>query len=242
MNTKTLEDFVTSIENFDSSHRTKVIYFGYYLQTVENFDCFTKENILECYDVLDYPKPANIADIFNKLQKPSKDLIPKPGGYRVSKLKADEIKKIVPVEQGRLERVYPPGHIYDFYKDIKIITLSAKKEVFVIDAYASEDIIDLYLDNLPNSIKMMILTSKENQGNFLNIAQKFKKKHPTNFKVKSNKNCHDRLFFVDKKCYVIDQSIEKAATDKPTYLCEVERSGAFRSVFQRLYDDGKTLV
>ena len=88
---------------------------------------------------------------------------------------------------------------------------------------------------------MMILTSKL-QGNFVNVANKFKLKHKNCFKVKTNKKCHDRLFFVDKKCYVIGQSIEKAAKDQATYLCEIENGGLFRTVFQSLYDSGKTLI
>lgn len=179
----------------------------------------------------------------SELRRNNNRLVPRGlTAYRLSKPESDEIKELVSSGiQGRIEKVYKPGQIYDFYRDIQKITLTAKNEVFVIDAYAHEDVIELYLDKLQSGIKMMILTRKP-KGNFLNVAVKFKLKHGNSFKVKTNEKCHDRLFFVDKKCYVIGQSIEKAATDKPTYLCEIQNSGAFRFVFQSLYDSGKTII
>jgi len=170
-------------------------------------------------------------------------LIPRNSGYRVSKPHVDLIKKSLqpPKEkERRTEKVYESGQSYDLYRDIKSIILSAKQEVFVIDAYASEDIIDLYLDKLPTGVKMMVLTNTP-KDNFINVAQKFKKKHGANFIVKTNSKCHDRLFFVDKRCYVIGQSVDNATSEKPTYLSEIQNSGIFRNVFQTLFDLGKTL-
>lgn len=106
---------------------------------------------------------------------------------------------------------------------------------------ANEDVIDLYLSKLPLGIRIRILTAKP-QGNFNAIARKFKQKHGSNFQVKENAKCHDRLFFVDRKCYLIGQSIDKAASDKPTYLCEIQSSGIFRNAFQTLFDSGKTVI
>ena len=86
----------------------------------------------------------------------------------------------------------------------------------------------------------MILTNKPQQ-NFSSIAKKFKGKHGKNLSIKANKNCHDRIFFVDKKCYVTGQSLDKAASKQPTYVCEISNSGSFRKIFQRLFDSGRTL-
>lgn len=247
MNKPALAKFVSKIVGFDSfKHVKKIACFAYYLQKNEKYDNVTIQDIEQCYDSLDYPKPKNIAAIMYKLYKRSGIFIPRHGGYRVAKPSADKIKEIVSPEKekskkGRTEKVYKQGQIYDFYKDVKSITLKAKNEVFVIDSYANEDVIDLYLDKLPVGVKIMILTNKP-QGNFLNVAQKFKQKHGNNFKVRTHKNCHDRMFFVDKKCFVFGQSMEKAASAKPTYLTEIQSSGIFRSTFQALFDSGNTLV
>ncbi len=244
LNREELQKFVEKIAEFDSlSHTERTICFGYYLQTLEQLDQFCPSQIQECYHALDIPTPKNIADIMGKA-KDKKRLIQRQGGYRVSNAESERLRKLVDQSEvygERFEKVYKPGQIYEFYKDVKLITSLAKTEVFIIDAYANEDIINLYLDQLQVGIKILILTNKP-QGNFINIAQKFKLKHNSNFIVKANDKCHDRLFFVDKKCHVVGQSIDKAATDKPTYLIRIADGGIFRRVFQTLFDTGKTLV
>src|SRR3990172_1068750 len=237
MNNERLSQFVEQQTGFDDlGEKEQITRFGYYLQNEEKYLSFKSTDIRKCFQLTDLPDPSNISARMIELRK-EKRLLPRGlSAYRLAKPENDRIKLVVSTSKdGRFEKVYSPGQIYDFYKDIHKITLSAKTEVFVIDAYAHEDIIELYLDKLPEGIKMMVLTSKP-VGNFLNIATKFAKKHIGNFKVKTNEDCHDRLFFVDKKCYVIGQSIQKAAIDKPTYICEIQNSGTFRVVFQNLYD------
>lgn len=244
MDAEKLLQFIEQFSDFENlGEKEQIVRLCYYLQNEEKFVSFKSSDVRKCYQAIDISEPANVSARMSELRRKEKKLIPKGlSAYRLVKSESDEIKKLFSSEKfTRIEKVYKPGQIYDFYKDIKKITLSAQKEVFVIDAYAHEDIIELYLDKLPIGIKIMILTSKP-QGNFINIATKFQKKHGNCFKVKTNKNCHDRLFFADKKCYVIGQSIEKAATDKPTYICEIQNSGAFRSVFQSLFDSGKKLI
>ena len=243
MDSGKLLQFIDQIDDFEElGEKEQIVRLCYYLQNEEKFASFKSSDIRKCYQSIDVPEPSNTSARMLELRE-EKKLIPKgKNGFRLAKTESDKIKKLISLEQHtRIEKVYKPGEIYDFYKDVQKITLSAQKEVFVIDAYAHEDIIELYLDKLPVGIKIMILTSKP-QGNFVKVATKFQKKHGNCFKVKTNKKCHDRLFFVDKKCYVIGQSIEKAATDKPTYICEIQNSGAFRSVFQSLYDSGKKLI
>lgn len=241
---KKLEHFIHSIPEFDTLKKSPMaIHFGFYLQTEENYSEFTANDIDECFDAFDYDKPVNTVDLLNKIYNTkSKPLIKKNNGYRIKKQTADKIRSQFPTSfNSRLERVFKPGEMYDFYKLIHSITMSAQQSVFIVDAYANEDVIDLYLDKLPVGIKMHILTECP-KGNFMIVAKKFKQKHGGNFKVKSHKSCHDRLFFSDKTCYVIGQSIDRAADDKPTYVCEIENSGKFRDVFQDLFNTGKTLI
>lgn len=244
VNKDNLQHFIDNIAGFRTlSHIEKVIAFGYYLQTYEQVERFCPSQIKECYDAVDLAAPENIHDTIGKAKAKDR-ILQRNGGYRISNEEYERIKGLVEqsvATASRLEKVYKPGEIYDFYNDVKSITSSAKSEVFIIDGYANEDVIDLYLSKLPISVKMMILTNNYH-GNFLNVASKFKLKHPSNFVVKTNDKCHDRLFFVDKRCYVVGQSIDKAAKDKPTYLIGITNGGLFRQVFQALFDGGKTLV
>ena len=143
-------------------------------------------------------------------------------------------------KKGKKEKVYPKGHIYDFYKDIRNITKDAKNEVFVIDAYVDEELLNLYLEKIPIGVKIRILT-KEPKGNFVTVAQKFKIKPKVDFEVRRSNNCHDRLIFIDDKCWVMGQSI-KDAGKKPTYLAKMEGYDSFRKVFDDLWKTASKLV
>ncbi|MGI0056773.1 MAG: hypothetical protein ACREAK_05300 [Nitrosarchaeum sp.] len=246
MDKKNLLEFVHQIKNFNSKNNSfKAILFGYYILENENNEFFTSNDIIKCYDLIDLGKPKNIPDLLLKLKNSGK-LIPRKNGFRIEKETSEKIHSLL-IENGehsenrRLEKVYTPSQEYEFYEDIKSIILTAQSEVFLIDSYASENIISLYLAKIPVGIRIMILV-KNPQGKFIPIVTKFKKKHGKNFTVKINKKCHDRVFFVDKKCYVIGQSFDQAANNQPTYLCEIEKNGDFRNVYQPLFDKGKTLV
>jgi hypothetical protein len=141
---------------------------------------------------------------------------------------------------GQGEKVYEKGQVYDFYKDIRDITDQAKSEVFLIDAYADEEILNLYLEKIPAGIKIRILTNTP-KGNFVTVAQKFKMNPGVNFEVRTSKDCHDRLFFIDESCWVTGQSL-KDAGKKPTYLVKIESHQLFRKVFEDLWTLAQPLV
>jgi len=144
------------------------------------------------------------------------------------------------LDSDKEEKVYPKGFIYDFYKDILEITKEAKTEVFVIDAYVDEELLNLYLKKIPTGVKIRILTNKP-QGNFITVAQKFKTKPRVDFEVRRSNDCHDRLFFIDDKCWVMGQSI-KDAGKKPTYLAKIEGYALFKKVFDDLWNTASKLV
>lgn len=148
--------------------------------------------------------------------------------------------KLAPIDYGEAEKVYPKGHVYDFYKDISEITNDAKNEVFVIDAYVSEELLNLYLEKIPAGVKIRILTNKP-QGNFVTVAKKFKIRPNVHFEVRKSDDCHDRLFFIDKDCWVMGQSV-KDAGKKPTYLIKIESYDLFRNVFDDLWKNASVLI
>lgn len=143
-------------------------------------------------------------------------------------------------DYGKEEKIYPKGHVYDFYKDIRDMTKDAKNEIFVIDAYVDEDLLNLYLEKIPIGVKIKILTNKP-QGNFVTVAEKFRDKPKVDFEVKKTNDCHDRLFFIDDKCWVTGQSV-KDAGKKPTYLVKIEGYDLFRKVFDDLWNTASKLV
>jgi len=148
--------------------------------------------------------------------------------------------KHAPIVYDKREKVYEKGQVYDFYKDIKDITQLAKNEVFLVDAYPDEEVLDLYLEKVPTGIRIRILTNAP-KGKFVTVAQKFKVKPGVNFEVRSSSDCHDRFFFIDGECWVMGQSLKDAAK-KPTYLIKVESSALFKKVFDDLWSHSKILI
>ena len=137
------------------------------------------------------------------------------------------------------QKVYPKGSIYDFYRDIIEIVTQAKNEIIITDNYANEELIDLYLQKVPESISIKILT-KEPKGNFIAVARKFKAQH-TNFEARTSNEWHDRWVFVDNACWVTGQSVKDAAT-KPTYLVKLGGYDILKSCFIEAWNKAIVLV
>lgn len=180
----------------------------------------------------------NLASRFNEIFQMMRDVdrILFDSGFEVPW----DDEKLRATVHGEEEKVYEKGQIYDFYKDIRDITQTVKNEIFLIDAYADEEALNLYLEKIPTKIKIRILTNKP-QGNFITVAKKFKAKPNTVFEVRQSKDCHDRVFFVDDSCWVIGQSL-KDGGKKPTYLIKVESYELFRRVFDDLWKIASVLI
>lgn len=159
--------------------------------------------------------------------------------------------KLTPIISSTDEKAYAPGFQYDFYQDIRGITKTANQEIMIIEPYPNDEIIDLYLEKIDNKVDIKILigiskalsgNTKQQHDNFLKVAEKFSKRPGINFELRENADVHDRLFFIDKTCWVSGQSMKDAATKKPTYLLKVESPELFRQVFTSLWQNGKKIV
>jgi len=149
-------------------------------------------------------------------------------------------EELASVSHGQEEKVYSKGQVYDFYRDIRDISQTAKTDVFLIDSYVDEEALDLYLEKIPQNVNIRILTNTP-KGNFLTVAKNFKEKPNARFEVRQSTDCHDRLFFVDDACWVMGQSI-KDAGKKPTYLIKIEGADLFRIVFEDLWKVSKFIL
>ena len=225
-------DFINKIKSFDKmTHSNKIQYFGYYLQKYEGFENFNTSDLTKCYKQSDEIKP-NISVYLSNLRK-SKVFIYENKRYRLSRLCFMKIQDRV-IRIPRLEKIYPAGDALDIFKDIKNIIDSAKFEIFIIDPYADKELFNEYLKEIKkNDITIKILTSRHN-SELDSIVKKFQMKYKK-FKIKYNKKIHDRLIFVDEKCYILGQSLNAAAVDKPGYLCEVDNWKKFKTVYQSIW-------
>jgi hypothetical protein len=156
-----------------------------------------------------------------------------------------ENMRLAPVEISETEKVYAPGFQYDIYRDLVAETKKATKDILVIDAYPSEELINLYLDKVQPGVTIRVLTAKnENSAfpTFLTVVTKLAKRPNTKIEVRENPLVHDRLYFIDGQCYLTGASLKDAAVSKPTYFIKVNGSSAFSAVFEPLWQTGTKLV
>jgi len=158
--------------------------------------------------------------------------------------------KLAQIEHDAEEKVYEKGQVYEIYKDFLEITKLARTEVFFVDAYPDEEVLNLYLEKIASGIGIRILTNEPPKTstkayqaftNFVAVARKFKIKPGVAFEVRKSRDCHDRLFFIDGDCWVMGQSIKDAGR-KPTYLVKIQSGMMFRKVWEDLWSQSQSLV
>jgi hypothetical protein len=125
--------------------------------------------------------------------------------------------------------VYEAEDPFSFYKDLKALLRRASAEVFVVDAYVDVSLFELYLGDI--SAPKIRLLSNQISPTVKAVANIFAKSH-SNFELRSAQSLHDRVVFIDDRCWVIGQSIKDAAAKKPTYMVEIAASG-----MKTTYDD-----
>lgn len=135
------------------------------------------------------------------------------------------------------EKIYDTNTQYEIYKDIKEKMKSAKSEVFLVEPYPEDSLFELYLDPIPNSVKIMILTKKPS-NKFLKIATMFANKR--NLVVKESDKVHDRYLFVDDNAWMIGASI-KDAGKKPTSMIQVKTKDLYK-IWKSYFDEGIELL
>jgi len=113
-------------------------------------------------------------------------------------------------------------------------------EVIITDNYADEELINLYLEKIPEGVKIRVLTQKP-QGNFIAVAKKFKTKPNVDFEARKSMEWHDRWVFVDNECWVTGQSVKDAGT-KPTYLVKLGAYELLRKTFNDVWNKASLLV
>ena len=131
-------------------------------------------------------------------------------------------------------RIYKIGESYEVYKDIKLLVKSTQKEIFVVEPYVDEKIFTDYLDEITSgsSVQIKLIIYKDS-ANFIATAEKFSGSRQ--IEVKKSNSIHDRILFIDNKCYVLGQSLKDAASKKPTYLIEIEADGVPQ--MRKIYDN-----
>ncbi len=161
------------------------------------------------------------------------------------KIQELEIDLEVQEKDELIERIYDKGSRFHFHIDIKNILKRAKKEVFIIDPYIDDDLLEMYLKKLDPHISISVLTKEHNpvKNSFIKVGKIFKKQHSSNFDAREINCIHDRAVFIDNsEGWVMGQSIKDAAKNKPTYLLKLKNSGNLEAIYMTIWSSSKSII
>ena len=127
---------------------------------------------------------------------------------------------------------------YQAYKQLGRIISSCQNELKIIDPWIDEELITLYLESIPASVSIRIVT-KNLSGKFELVAKKFKQQRKT-FEVRLA-DIHDRYIIVDDRAWIVGQSI-KDAGKKPLAIIELSEPSKARNLFSKLWSQGKQIL
>lgn len=133
-----------------------------------------------------------------------------------------------------IKSIYEPGEEYAFYRGLTSLIVTAEQNIFIVDAYLDEQVFNLYVDKVPNSATVRILSNKIG-ANVETVARMYAKKRP--LELRSSAEVHDRAIFLDQRGWVIGQSLKDAARKKPTYMIELNEPSltTARDVHNRMW-------
>ena len=140
-----------------------------------------------------------------------------------------------------IERIYDKGSRFDFHLDLKTIFKNGKIEIFIVDSWVNEDLLEIYLKNLSFNIKIRILCGDKPKENFVKVGNMFNLQYKS-LEVRESQDVHDRAIFCDEHGYVLGQSIKDAAKSKPTYLIKLKEPKKLKDIYEKIWITSKTTL
>lgn len=112
---------------------------------------------------------------------------------------------------------YAPGEVYKFFKDLKAVINSAEGEILIVDPYFNGEAFDAYLANTQAPLSIGILADRYSKD-INSYVKKHIAEYGSEIELRSSKELHDRIIFIDAdSAWVMGGSI-KDAGKKATYL------------------------
>jgi len=133
-----------------------------------------------------------------------------------------------------IKGAYEPGEEYAFYRDLSSLIERATHDVFIIDAYLGEKVFNLYVDKVPRSVTVRILSNNIG-ANVKTVATMYARRRPLD--LRSSTEIPDRAIFIDQRGWISGQSLKDAAGKKPTHLIELDEPllNAARDIHNRIW-------
>jgi len=160
------------------------------------------------------------------------DLLTKKENVRYCRMCIEDLQKIADQESEILLDTNP----YLAYTKLKAILLHSKQKVSIVDPYVSAQTIERYVEPLPKNLHVRLLT-RVMDPDFKAVASICKKTHPS-FEVRTSNGIHDRHLIVDRRAWIIGQSLKDAGSKAPLSIVEVRDATSIRHIFEGLWSSG----
>jgi hypothetical protein len=99
-----------------------------------------------------------------------------------------------------IKGMYESGEQYAFYRDLSSLIATAIREIFIIDAYLDEQVFNLYVDKVPTSATVRVLSNKIGI-NVKTVAKMYA--DGRSLEPRSSADIHDRAIFLDQRGWVM---------------------------------------
>lgn len=143
------------------------------------------------------------------------------------------------------ERIYDKGSRFDFHLDIKEIRNSSAKDLFIIEPFVEDHLLEITLKDVKKGLNIRILTNPNNMkysGNFTKLGSMFKSQQKGIFEVRESIDVHDRGIFCDlNEGWVMGQSIKDGAK-RPTYLIKLREPKKLKDIYERIWSNSKKII
>jgi len=181
---------------------------------------------------------AGLYNVHDSPQRKQENFISRMKAYQVAiETAIADIEMSLP--EAGFQGVYEGGEQYEFCRDVRGLMRLATRETLIIDPYLDPELFDVYVDVLPSQVAIHVLTANP-KPNVTILSQKFASGCP-NFEMRVATTLHDRVIFIDDRCWVIGQSMKNAAKEKPTYIVE-HSNELMRKAHQPTWDGATSIV
>lgn len=137
-----------------------------------------------------------------------------------------------------IKGTYDAGQEYEYYRDVTACLKHATREIFIIDAYLSKEIFEVYADAIPCTVRFRLLSTNA-PGDVQVVASKYAA--GGNLEFRDSTSIHDRVLFADTRAWVSGRSLKDAARKKPTYIVEIDEA-SMRRIYEPIWSTASKLI
>jgi hypothetical protein len=145
------------------------------------------------------------------------------------------------MEAGLSSVVVPPGHVFDYFDELRKVIQLARAEVFFVDPYLDAEFVPRYLPHIAGGVAVKLLGGPKRIATLLPAVDMFVQQYKRSVSVRTSGAFHDRFLFVDHHaCYQSGASFKDGAKKAPTTLTQItDAFSAMLAAYESIWNAAK---